>query len=171
MAHYDRDGRYSRHTSLLISLLVRYPEVASVRYNPRHQTVRMTLLLRGVLAEADFETLKRRLADTVVTYNQIQQRETAVVEIGREEMGDLTTVTVTRDVLTLTPEEIWTLVEFFRQWFPEQLVVEAVEYLGEEDLMAQEEMIEGLVAELSGGKPGRNLIAFRDGGRVMLFHK
>lgn len=171
MSHYDRDGRYSRHTSLLISLLVRYPEVASVRYDPRHQTVRMSLLLRGAMGEGEFDGLKGRLLDTVATYNLLQQRDPAVTEIGREELGDLNSIFVTRDVLTLTPEEIWTLVEFFRQWFPEQLVAEAVEYLGEEDLMAQEEMIEGLVAELSGGKAGRNLIAFRDGGRVMLFHK
>jgi hypothetical protein len=46
-----------------------------------------------------------------------------------------------------------------------------VEFLGEEELLAQDEMIEEMLASLAERRNSGNLIAIREDGRLMFFHK
>ncbi len=152
-------------------MLVRYPEIGTVKYDPRQQIVHFTLLVTGGLTEAEFDRLRRLLTDTLEVYNMMDQRRPAVLEIRQESFGELTSLAITRDVVTLTPAEIWTIIEFFRDRFEGRLVAEPVDYAGEDELIAQDEMIEQIIAELEGGRTGRDLIAIREDGRVMVFQK
>lgn len=171
MGRRKSDDRISRSVSLLISMLVRYPEVGSVKYDPRQQTIRLRLLVSGPMTEDEFERMHRLLVDTLEVYNQLDNRRPAVLEVARESFGELTAVSITRDVPTMSPAEIWTIVEFFREWFPERLTSEPDDQIGEDELLAQDEMIEEILADLERGRSGRDLIAIREEGRVMVFQK
>lgn len=160
-----------RRASLLISMLVRYPEVARVNYDPRQQTVRMGLLIAGGLSDSEFEKVQRELNDTIDVYKMLDQRQPLLVEINRDAYGDLTALSVTRDVHTFTPEEIYTVVEFFRERFQGRLVSEYPDYVGEDEMIAQDEMIQEALADLHAGRSGKNLIAIREEGRVIVFRK
>lgn len=165
------DERSTRSIGMLISMLVRYPEVGAVKYDPRQQTMRLSLLVTGTLDDGEFERLRQVLIDTLSVYNQLEDRQPAVLTVAREEFGSMTGIQLTRDVTTMTPAEVWTVVEFFRDWFPGRLVAEPVEVTTEDEWTAQDEMIEEILAELDGGRSGRDLIAIREEGRVMVFQK
>ncbi|HWI60551.1 MAG TPA: hypothetical protein VNT75_01795 [Symbiobacteriaceae bacterium] len=171
MVYRRRDDPVSRSVGLLISVLVRYPEVGTVKYEPRQQTIRMSLLVTGELSEADWTRTESKLFETLEVYHMLEQREPAVVNVEAENLGHLTSVSLTRDVSTLTPEEIYTVVEFFREHFSGRLVTEQIEMGSEEDWMAQDEAIENMLATLEQGRSKGNLIAIREEGRLMMFQK
>jgi len=171
LGHRKSDEPTSRSVSMLISMLVRYPEVGTVKYDPRHQTIRLSLLVSGPLEENEFARMRQRLTDTLEVYNLLDQRRLAVLEITHESFGNLTAFAITRDVASMSPPEIWTIVELFRDWFGGRLVAEAIDMSGEDEMLAQDEMIEEILADLEGGKAGHDLIAIREEGRVMVFSK
>lgn len=152
-------------------MLVRYAEVGTVKYDPRQQTLRFTLLVTGALSGEEFDRLRKLLTETLEVYHLIDQRQPAVLNLSQDNYGELTSLALTRDVVTLTPAEIWTVIELLRERFEGRLVAEPIDFVGEEELMAQDEMIEQIVAELEGGRTGRDLIAIREDGRVMVFQK
>lgn len=172
MVSRKRDDRISRNVSLLISMLVRYPEVATVKYEPRQQTIRMGLIITGELSEDDWAKVEQDLFDTLEVYHLLAHREGATLDVELESFGDMTAVALVRDVATYTPEEIFTIVEFFRERFAGRLIAEQVEWPANEDeLMAQDEMIEQILEDLEASRTNRNLIAIREDGRVMVFRK
>lgn len=161
----------ARKLSPLIAMLVRYPEIGTVKYDPRQQVLHFTLLVTGELPPDEFGRLRQLLTDTLEVYNLMDQRRLAVLELRQESYGELTSLAITRDVVTLTPAEIWTIIEFFRDRFEGRLVAEPTDMVGEDELIAQDEMIQQIIAELEGGRSGRDLIAIREDGRVMVFQK
>lgn len=172
MVNRKRDDRISRSVSVLVSMLVRYPEVGTVKYEPRQQTIRMGLVITGEMTDADWHRLEQDLFDTLDVYHLLEQRQPTVLDVAMESYGDLTSVAITRDVATFSPEEIYTIVEFFKERFAGRLVAEVVDWPSNEDeMIAQDEMIEELVADLEENRSSRNLIAIREDGRVMVFRK
>jgi hypothetical protein len=171
MVRRHKDDRISRSVSLLISMAVRYPEISTVKYEPRQQTVRLGLLITGDLSAEDWAQTEAAFLDTLDVYLLLQQRQPAVMEIERESFGDLTAITISRDSASCTPEEIYTMVEFFRERMGDRLVSEQFDYGAEEEWTAQDEMIEEILADLDSGRPLRNLIAIREDGRLVVFQK
>jgi hypothetical protein len=167
-----RDDRISRSVSVLVSMLVRYPEVGTVKYEPRQQTIRMGLVITGEMTDADWNRTEQDLFDTLDVYHLLEQRQPSVLDVAMESYGELTSIAITRDVATFSPEEIYTIVEFFKERFAGRLVTELVDWPANEDeMIAQDELIEELVADLEENRSSRNLIAIREDGRVMVFRK
>ncbi|MFZ5816833.1 MAG: hypothetical protein ACOY93_16325 [Bacillota bacterium] len=161
----------SRTVHLLLSYAVRYPEIATVRYDPRRMTLRLAFLVTGELSPADYERAEGKLLETLEVYHLLEQRRAQTVELYHEGLGGLNTIALERDVATLTPEEIFTVVEAMRELFPGRVLADPVEFFGEEEMMAQDEMIEQMLASLSKDRSAANLIAIREDGRLMFFHK
>lgn len=171
MVNRRREEPFSRSVGYLISVLVRYPEIGTIKYEPRQQTIRMSLLLTGDLTEADWRRTEDGLFETLEVYHMLEQREPTVVHVEADNLGNLTTVSITRDVVTLTPEEIYTIVEFFRERYSGRLVIEQVDLGSEDEWMAQDEAIENMLANMEQSRSTQNLIAIREDGRVMVFQK
>lgn len=161
----------SRSVHLLLSYAVRYPEISAVRYDPRHQTLRLSFLVVGPLPAEEFQRAEAKLQETLEVYHMLGQRRAQVVEVAHESMGELNTITLERDVASLTPEEIYTLVEIVRDLFAGRVVAESIDFIGEEEMLAQEEIIEQALASLTERRSTAHLIAIREDGRLMFFHK
>lgn len=171
MGERRREERGSRSVSLLVSMLVRYPEVSMVKYEPRQQTIRMGILVKGDLLEAEWDSMQEALLDSLEVYHLLEQRRPTVMEVSCEGYGELNAVAVVRDVATLSPEEIFMIMEFFRERFPGRLATETIDFGAEDEWNAQDELIEEILDDLGEGRSGRNLIAIREDGRVMVFQK
>ncbi|MGE5676415.1 MAG: hypothetical protein ACM3XM_21460 [Mycobacterium leprae] len=171
MGSRRNEERISRNVGLLISNLVRCPEVATVKYDPRQQTVRFSLLLAGSQDEAQWQVTREKFRETLEVYHLLQMRQATVVEVVGAEYGEMRSIAITRDARTCTPEEIYTIIEFFRERYTGQLVTDVLEFTGEDDMLAQDEMIEEILADLEEDKAGHNLIAIREDGRLMVFAK
>lgn len=160
-----------RSLHLLLSFAVRYPEISTVRYDPRQQTLKLGFLLRGEVTKSEFSQTERKLQEMLEIYHLLEQRQPSVVAIAQDSLGELTSLSLERDIASLKPEELYTVVEFVRGRFADRVITEEIGVYGEEDMIAQDEMIEEMLESLSRGRTGSNLIAIREDGRLMFFHK
>jgi len=155
----------------LLSYAARYPEIATIRYDPGRQTIRLSFLVTGQITSEEFLETRRKVLETLEVYHMIDQRYPEIALLTHEGLGELNTFSLERDVATLTPEELYTIVELMRQLFGSRLITDSMEMTGEEDLWAQDEMIEEMLASMAERRSASNLIAIRENGRLMFFQK
>lgn len=169
MVRRQEDERISRNVSFLISILVRYSEISTVKYDPRDRTIRFTVLVNQI---EGVDKSVNRLNEALSLFNHLQQRAPETLAVGQESLGEMVSFSVIRDIYTLTAEEIYTAVEFLRQEFPDKVVADPLnQAFLEEEWWVQEELIEEMLRGLGRGRTARNLLAFREDGRVILFQK
>lgn len=166
-----RENDRGNSVGLLISMLVRYPELATINFDPRRQTLKFTFLLTRVLPEGEFAAFQVRLSDSLAAYGWLEGIEMPTKEVSLANFGGVGVVEVTRDVRSLSRGEIALTIELIRGAFAPILVVDRGETFQEEDLAAQEELIEEMLDDLKEARSEKNLIAFREEGRVMVFNK
>lgn len=156
---------------LLISILVRYPEVGTINYDPIQQNLKFTFIFSGVLDEAELVNFKRTVIDSIEAYNSLESRIPKVVETCDFLCENFTMFEIVRDVGTLTQEEIALVISLVYGSFTHKLITDKNDLLMEEDLLMQEELIEHMLENIKVSSPEKNLIAFREEGRVLVFNK
>lgn len=156
---------------LLISILVRYPEVATINFDPERHFLKFTFIYSQVLEDNELDFLKEKIKDSIEVYNLLEGKETILVSINHQVCDNLTLIEVQRDVDSLAQEEITLIVELFHQHLNTNLVTEENESLIEEEMIAQEEMIEHMLESIKGSTQNKYLFAFREEGRVLVFNK
>ncbi len=155
---------------LLISILVRYPEVATINFDPENNLLKFTFIYSQVLQDKELKSLKRKIMDSIEVYNFLEGKETRMVSLEHSVCDHLTMIEIQRDVDTLVQEEITLIVGLFRQGLNNNLVTEENELI-EEDLLVQEEIIEHMLENIKRSTQDKFLFAFREEGRVFVFNK
>lgn len=159
-----------RAISSRIAGLLRIPEVAAVRYDPTDQALRIRFLSAGVADEAKVKQATAQLQESLETLARLDRRETIQMAVHGWLEAGLVQVDLVRDPATLILGEIYLTVELLREHFGAGLVVDAADpYLVEEQAMAQEEVIQALIADLRAGRARGPLVAIRDDGRLMVY--
>lgn len=156
---------------LLISILVRYPEIGTVRYNPERKTMKFTFILKEPVDKKQFLQHTRDLRQSLMVLADLLQVKMQTVRIDRHEYNTFTLFEVERDVQTLSREEISLLANFMGSRFGEALLTEENEPLPEEEKLFQDEMIQNMLEDLREARLERGLIGFREEGRVFVFNK
>lgn len=156
---------------LLISILVCYPEVSAINFDPQKQLLRFTFICSKILADDQLDVLKDKLFSSIEVFSQLESREGAEVSLDSQVCDNFTVIEVRRDVHTLSREEITLIVELFRQSFNNSLIVEGYDKYIEEEIVMQEEMIGHMLERMKGANQEKRLFAFREEGRVLVFDK
>jgi len=165
----DRGG--SGSAGLLVSILLRFPEVGSVTFDPQSHALCFTLLLKQRMVAESFRNLQVLVLESIAAFSFLQGIEPRLIDITRTSLQGLTAIEISRDAETLTREEISLLIGLMRSHFGEGLVVESDSGLMEEDLIVQEQLIDEALDDLRETQQQQNLIAYREGGRVLVFNK
>ncbi len=169
--HYKEGDDVTDCVGLLISILVRYPQVASINFDPWEQILRFNFICSRVLNEHEYEEFKMLLVNSIQTYNYLEKKDAALIEIVHQVYDDLTLIEIKRDVGTLVQEEIALVVAVFNQFMGGNLVSDLNEAIIEEDLIVQEEIIEHMLESVRGSVEDKRLYAFREEGKVLVFNK
>ncbi len=167
----QKDNEVSDSVGLLISILVRYPEVGTINYDPRRQTLKFTFIFASNIESASIEKFDRILNDSISTYNYLESKSPECIEMNYQFCDNFTLLEICRDVNTLAKEELSLIIQLVYDYFKQELVTEKNDYYLEEDLIMQEELIEHMLENLKTATPEKNLIAFREDGRVLVFNK
>lgn len=157
--------------NLLTSILVRYPEVATINFDPEQQLLTFTFILSKPIPGDGVASLREKLLASIEVYNWLEGRTVRYATVAHLPDDQLTRVDVKRDVESLEREEIGLIVEIFRQHLNKDLVTEANEPLDGEDALFQEEVIDQSLQFLKEANEGKCLFAFREEGRVLVFDK
>lgn len=169
--HYRGSEDVTDSVGLLISILVRYPEVATINFDPARQVLKFTFIASRDLTVTEISAMKEKLMLSIEVFNMLEGKQIRVALITHQTSDHLTMIEVQRDVETLVREEIALIVQLFHQYLKKNLVTETSEPLFEEDLIIQEEIIEHMLNSVRSAAGDKYLFAFREDGRVLVFNK
>jgi len=161
----------SQQASLLVSILLHYPELASVRFGPVDGQILFSFMLKEVCQEAELEAFRRDLRQHLEAFMEITGRKAKVCKVRKVQHDRHTLIEVIRDVATLSQQELSLLLNLVRSRFASQLMVEGGNLWSEEDATAQEELIDEMLEDVRILARRRELVGYRDDGRVMVFNR
>ncbi len=162
---------FSNSMSLIAFLLVRYPEIGSVRFDPVQKTFQFSFVIVKDLNNEEFNLFKDQLILSLANLSELQAREPGLVEVNYSEYTGLTFLEITHDIGSLNQEEIALIIGVVHQFFEGGLLLDQEEALQEEDELLQEEMIEHMLEDLKDSRQEKKLIGFREEGRVLVFNR
>ncbi|MDQ7792781.1 MAG: hypothetical protein RDU89_00010 [bacterium] len=164
-------ARATNSVSLLISILVRYPEVASVTYNPEATLLKFTFLLARSISGRRFRRVDHQLRKSLDAYGRLEGHPAPGVQLSATTHGGVSVLEMRHDAHSLSREMLSLMIEVVRAELGDLLAIEPNPSLLEEDLAVQEEVIEEMLEDLRESGQDRNLIAFREEGRVLVFNR
>lgn len=156
--------------SLVCALLVRFPELASIRSLPGEGTVRLTFAVKARLDRAAQRALSDAVDDHVAGFLTLDKDEPISVRVDCESDRTMSFVHVTRDLETFTKNELEMLVALFSERFADAMVRNPIpdEHV-EDDPAAQDEIAEYAVEALRDPKQSKSLVGFREEKRVLVY--
>lgn len=155
---------------LLISILIRYPEVSTINFDPEQQVLRFNFIASGIINAENMDLFSNTLLNSIEALNELDNKKTVLSMINYQVCGNFTMIEIQRDVETLMREEIALIVALFRQNLENDLVTDDNNSLYEEDLLIQEEIIDHMLETIKRSNSDKKLFAFREEGRVLVFN-
>lgn len=167
-----RDQEVSDGANLIISMLVRYPEIGTINFEPEGNLLKLTFMIAGIPSSNDFESKKRFIINSILAYHLLEGITNSRVDIELSSYEQVAMLTIIRDVRTMSRGEINLMIKLLRDRFNERLVTDHNDALLEEDLLFQEEVIENMLENMRKQYNDQHiLIGIREDGRVFVFNK
>ncbi|MDQ6933222.1 MAG: hypothetical protein M3160_08620 [Candidatus Eremiobacteraeota bacterium] len=156
--------------SLIIALLVRFPEIASVRSFPASGSVRFSFVTASKLDRAAQTAVADLIDEHVTGFLQLGEEQPRQVSIECETDKAMTFVHLTRDLASFTKDELLMLVALLSERFGDTLVRNpAAEENADEDRLAQEELVDYAIDSMRDPQQQKSLVGFREEKRVLVY--
>ncbi|MEN6411173.1 MAG: hypothetical protein ABFC84_00225 [Veillonellales bacterium] len=165
------DEAISDSVNLLISILVRYPEIGTIRFEPKSNLLKLTFMFAGILSAKKIAGIKQLIIDSITAYHILGKISAQKCEVKFSSYEHVTVLDFFRDVHTLSKNEIALVITLLREKCKERLVVDCNDSMLEEDLVIQEEVIESMLENMKSQREAHSLIGIREDGRVLVFNK
>ncbi len=157
--------------SLICALLVRFPEIASLRSMPGEGKLRISFAITGRLDRPSQSALMASIVEHVEAFGALDggsDRVATTVECESDRA--MAFVHVTRDLESFTKDELVMLTALMAERFGETLVRNPVpDEHPDEDPAAQEEAVEYAVEALRDPTQSKSLVGFREEKRVLVY--
>lgn len=153
-----------------ISIMLRYPEIATVKYDPDRCKVKFTFILSEIVNSLEQNKFKDILVKSLETYYQLEGKRFPEIDLAITNCDQITLIEISRDIQSLYPNEIGIMVALFRESFGKIAVVDSFAVV-EDDLPYREEIIRHTLESLKKDQLENRLIALREEGRVLVFNK
>ncbi len=165
------DGRVSDGVHLLISLLVRYPEIGTISFEPDHHALKLTFMIQNKESVVNVKAVETLLNHSLAAYHSLEGLSDITVQVQFVSIPPLVIVHLVRDVYSLGKSEIELVIAILKDQVGENLIVEQNSSLVEEELLFQEELIDNMLENIKNEDSDRRLFGIREEGRVMVFNK
>jgi len=158
--------------SLLVALLMHYPEIMSINLDEPQQQILFNFLLAGKPAQEELASFKELLQESFAAYAELSG-ERVRYKVKIQPAGKLSILGIKAGTKTLSPEGISLLCGLVCRSFPGKVVSDGEKmdaFYDDEDLLYQEETIAFLLKH--GAETSKeNLLAFREAGKVFVYDK
>jgi len=167
--HYQGSRKPSDSAQLLISILLRYPEVSGLKLDPAEGKLKFSFLVKRIVNEEQETLFQHQLNSTLNAYHHLRQIDSPQLNLRMVRWQGVTLVRLERDVATFTQEELSLIVSLVNQNLPQGLVADHQEELPDEELLAQDDVINSLLSTIKPADLDKHLVAMRTAGKVMIF--
>ncbi len=157
--------------NLLVSMLVHYPEISSLAYEPKNNVLTLKFIIspiedkEAVLLKIDL------LEESLTAFYALMKLRPLLARINIEGEGKLAVLAIERDVATITRNEVVLLITFLREQLQELLLSDLPPEQQVDDNGFQEELIENMLKSIESNYHGQGLLGIREEGRVLVFNK
>ena len=165
------NNQISDGVNLLISLLIRYPEIGTVSFVPEKTCLKLKFMLSAIPSTIEFSTLKKLLIDSINAYNMLESLPIGISEIELYPHDQVAMLSIIRDFKSISKNEISLITALLREHLTSSLIIDPNSSLLEEDLLLQEEVIEDMLENIKTHHLLHPLIGIRENGRVLIFNK
>ncbi len=166
------DQQVSDGANLLISMLVRYPEIGTINFDPDANSLKLTFMIAGIPTATEFEAAKGLLINSIAAYHLLEGITDSSIDVELSSYEQVAILTVLRDVQTMSRGEMGLTIKLLRERFAERLVADRNDAMLEEDLLLQEAVIEDMLENMrEQDNDDHSLIGIREDGRVFVFNK
>jgi predicted ATPase len=155
----------------VVALLVRFPELHSVRSNPADATLTVSFAVRERLDRIKQRALADRVSEHVRAFLDLRGDVPAKIALACDRDTAVTFVNVTRDAASFAREELELLVALFADAYGDRLVRDGASAtpLDDDDAAARDEHVEVALDALRDPTQRRRLVGFREEQRVLVY--
>jgi len=157
--------------NLLISILISYPEIGTVSFDPQYDQINFKLMLSAIPSQDEFTNIKHLLIDSISVYNMLEGLPLHTSEIQLHTHDKVAILSIVRDVHTISKNEISLIITLLRENLKNYLIIDYNVSLSEEDLLSQEEVIEMMLDNIKQHSLRHGLIGIRENSKVLVFNK
>ena len=155
---------------MLAAILVVYPSVQAVSYDPKDGMLELSFALNGKFSQDQFEGFLKYVAESVEAYHQLENLGNATIELNVEGIYSTCFLNIRRDLATLTCGELSMITELAINYFGENLIEECEgEMPDEEYIMAQEDYLEQCLNNIRQLRIEGRLVGVREQERVVVY--
>lgn len=156
---------------ILASILVVYPTVQAVSYEPKDGMLELSFALKGTFTKEKFEGFLGYIAESVSSYHELEGLGDAAIELNVEGIYETCFINVRRDIATMSCGELNLLTEAAKNYFGEQLIEEVSDESGEEEyIYEQMEYLEQMLNNIREVRIENRLVGVRERERVIVYN-
>ena len=153
----------------VVALLVRFPELHSVRSNPADATLTLSFAVRERLDRTKGRILADRISEHLRAFLDLRGETPGKIAVACERDATVSFVHVTRDAASFAREELELLVSIFAGDYGDRLVRDGTGAPIDEDPASREELVEVALDALRDPNQRRRLVGFREEQRVLVY--
>jgi len=159
--------------NLLVSILLRYPEIGTVSFDPEEHCLKFKIMLSALPTNNDFLTIKNLIIDSITAYNILEGFPSKMKRYDLElsPYGQVGIINIIRDIYTISKDEITLLTTLLRDHLHNYLIIETNDTLSDSDFQLQEEVIEDMLEKIKHYPRLSELIGIREESRILVFNK
>jgi len=155
---------------LVVALLVRFPEIATIASHPQAGSIVVSFIVRRKLDRRAVRELREAVAEHVRVLLDVSGEGGRPPTVTCEADDGLTFVRVVRDAATFSRVELTMLTALFGQRYGEALVRSpGHEEAPDEDPAAADDLIDGAIDALRDRGRQKSLVGFREEKRVLVY--
>lgn len=171
VANRQGDSSAPQIANLLTSLLIYYPEIATINLDPRKQIIKFTFYLKNAISPEKIKMAQNYLRQSLDAYYYLCKMKVAVSTFFFEPLESFTILEFQRDVGSLSLKEINLLIALLREELGATLVTDEDDDLQVDDMALHEELLGYMLESVKQKRANIELIALRDEGKVVVYNK
>ena len=154
----------------VVALLVRFPELHSIRSNPADATLTLTYAVSKRLELAATRQFADVVAEHVRAFHDLGGEGIDTIAVACERDADVTFVHVTRDLASFSPEELALQVAVFGRHFGDALLTNPqVDEAADDEAATDDESVELALDALRDPAQRQRLVGVREEKRVLVY--
>jgi hypothetical protein len=162
----------SDDVGLIVALLTRFPEIATITAHPLDGTLELSFVVRRRLDRAAETSLHESAGEHVRALLGLRGAAPARFDLFVQRDEHLSVVQIVRDAATVTREELVLLTALLRDRFGEGLVTSPAAPAApeDEDSAAQDELVDFALEALRDPEQQKSLVGYREERGVLVYY-
>lgn len=168
-----KSGQARPGVQLLASVLVCFPEIETVSYDPRLGLLTMNFVVHARFIPAEIETFAAFLAESIETYHVLEESIASEMNFSYEQHGELTMLHLARRMDELSEPELGLIVRLFTERFGDALHVDphGGDTLDAEFRTLQHETLERMLMAVREIPLRDRLVGIRERDQVVVYNR